>query len=173
MALIALCLLFFNRSLGNTRSTQKRFNCCSSRSCVPVPFAFLSQDLLWGRVVVSGSVFGLILTAAVSVIYVVSWDSSLVRASGRDLSSVMLVGLAVAFASPLTFCFRPTPVVCVARYGRFVSGTASQERGAVQVFHKQKSSFECVTFIESEVDCLKLVAAAEVQDCSSAHDQIK
>nr|CAB3250913.1 metabotropic glutamate receptor 1-like [Phallusia mammillata] len=86
-----------------------------NRTCIPVSVHFLSFEEHWAWAVAVVSCFGLLLTIFTAIIYLCYWNTPLIRASGRELSSIILVGLSLAFVTSFFFCFEPTRVLCSLR----------------------------------------------------------
>ena len=100
-------------------SSTKLFN--QKRSdCLPVPVVYLSYDEPWAWVVAVVSSCGLIATLFTSFHFYLQWDSAIVRASGRELSSIMLTGLLLAFSSSFYFTFHPNQGLCGLRFFSFL-----------------------------------------------------
>uniref|UniRef100_H2ZKW4 G-protein coupled receptors family 3 profile domain-containing protein n=1 Tax=Ciona savignyi TaxID=51511 RepID=H2ZKW4_CIOSA len=83
--------------------------------CLPVPTDFLSFAHGWVWGVLCVSCVGLILTIITFALYAWNWETALVRASGRELSSMILIGVLLTFMLTFFFCFKPTKALCVMR----------------------------------------------------------
>ncbi|XP_076820513.1 metabotropic glutamate receptor 3-like [Clavelina lepadiformis] len=84
-----------------------------TQQCEDLPITYLSFEDTWAWIVAVFSVVGLLLTFSTIFIYIYAWNTPVIRASGRELCSIILIGLVLAFAMSFFFCFKPTPAICV------------------------------------------------------------
>ena len=59
---------------------------------------------------------GFVLTLFTGVIYVWFWNTPIIRASGRELSCLILIGVSLLFVVPILFCVEPTAFMCGSRF---------------------------------------------------------
>ena len=66
--------------------------------CVDMPEEYLTLGSNWAILAISFAVFGIAVTSAVLVVFIRHNDTPVVRASGRELCYVLLVGLLLCYA---------------------------------------------------------------------------
>uniref|UniRef100_A0A8C9YUE0 Glutamate metabotropic receptor 8 n=1 Tax=Sander lucioperca TaxID=283035 RepID=A0A8C9YUE0_SANLU len=88
--------------------------------CVPIPIIKLEWHSPWAIVPVFISMLGIIATSFVIVTFVRHNDTPIVRASGREMSYVLLTGIFLCYA--ITFLMIATPDVGVCSFRRIFLG---------------------------------------------------
>ncbi|XP_067437469.1 glutamate receptor, metabotropic 8a isoform X3 [Thunnus thynnus] len=88
--------------------------------CVPIPIIKLEWHSPWAVVPVFISMLGIIATSFVIVTFVRYNDTPIVRASGREMSYVLLTGIFLCYA--ITFLMIATPDVGVCSFRRIFLG---------------------------------------------------
>ncbi|XP_037616236.1 glutamate receptor, metabotropic 8a isoform X2 [Sebastes umbrosus] len=88
--------------------------------CVPIPIIKLEWHSPWAVVPVFISMLGIIATSFVIVTFVRHNDTPIVRASGREMSYVLLTGIFLCYA--ITFLMIATPDVGVCSFRRIFLG---------------------------------------------------
>ncbi|CAG12082.1 unnamed protein product, partial [Tetraodon nigroviridis] len=88
--------------------------------CVPIPIIKLEWHSPWAVVPVFISMLGIIATSCVIVTFVRYNDTPIVRASGREMSYVLLTGIFLCYA--ITFLMIATPDVGVCSFRRIFLG---------------------------------------------------
>ncbi|XP_018540658.1 glutamate receptor, metabotropic 8a isoform X1 [Lates calcarifer] len=88
--------------------------------CVPIPIIKLEWHSPWAIVPVFISMLGIIATSFVIVTFVRYNDTPIVRASGREMSYVLLTGIFLCYA--ITFLMIATPDVGVCSFRRIFLG---------------------------------------------------
>ncbi|KAM9845574.1 metabotropic glutamate receptor 8 [Aulostomus maculatus] len=88
--------------------------------CVPIPIIKLEWHSPWTVVPVFISMLGIIATSFVIVTFVRYNDTPIVRASGREMSYVLLTGIFLCYA--ITFLMIATPDVVVCSFRRIFLG---------------------------------------------------
>ncbi|XP_069565332.1 glutamate receptor, metabotropic 8a isoform X1 [Brachyistius frenatus] len=88
--------------------------------CVPIPIIKLEWHSPWAVVPVFISMLGIIATSFVMVTFVRYNDTPIVRASGREMSYVLLTGIFLCYA--ITFLMIATPDVGVCSFRRIFLG---------------------------------------------------
>ncbi|XP_049422728.1 glutamate receptor, metabotropic 8a isoform X1 [Epinephelus fuscoguttatus] len=88
--------------------------------CVPIPIIKLEWHSPWAVVPVFISMLGIIATSFVIVTFVRYNDTPIVRASGREMSYVLLTGIFLCYA--ITFLMIATPDVVVCSFRRIFLG---------------------------------------------------
>ncbi|XP_068207729.1 metabotropic glutamate receptor 2-like isoform X1 [Palaemon carinicauda] len=87
-------------------------------TCVPIPEVYIQPDSLWAIGAMLFSSLGLIMTSVVMWAFVSYNDTPVVRASGRELSYVLLSGVFLCYAMTFVFILKPSDVVCgIQRFG--------------------------------------------------------
>ncbi len=67
---------------------------------------------IYGVVPAVLSAFGILLTLQVIAVYIKYNDTPVVKASGRELSYILLCGMIVCYAMTFVLLAKPSPVVC-------------------------------------------------------------
>ncbi|XP_037076354.1 metabotropic glutamate receptor-like [Pollicipes pollicipes] len=80
--------------------------------CEPLPEAYLRADSSWAIGAMSFSAAGIVLTCLVIAAFIRHVDTPVVRASGRELSFVLLYGILLCYAMTFVLVLRPSDVVC-------------------------------------------------------------
>ncbi|KAK4004756.1 hypothetical protein OUZ56_006481 [Daphnia magna] len=80
--------------------------------CLSIPEVYLRPDTGWAIGAMSFSTIGILLTFAVLGVFLQHNDTPVVRASGRELSYVLLSGILLCYMVSFLFVLRPTDVVC-------------------------------------------------------------
>uniref|UniRef100_A0A3Q2DSD9 Extracellular calcium-sensing receptor-like n=2 Tax=Cyprinodon variegatus TaxID=28743 RepID=A0A3Q2DSD9_CYPVA len=94
-------------------SNQKR------DACLPKNIEFLSFNEVMGKILVIFSMFGLLLTLIVAILYLINKDTPLVKANNSELSFLLLFSLSLCFLCSLTFIGKPTEWSCKLRHTAF------------------------------------------------------
>ncbi|XP_047495202.1 metabotropic glutamate receptor 6-like [Penaeus chinensis] len=80
--------------------------------CNPIPEVYIQTDSWWAIGAMLFSSLGVVLTGVVVWVFVSHNDTPVVRASGRELSYVLLSGVFLCYAVTFVFVLKPTAVVC-------------------------------------------------------------
>ncbi|XP_046460552.1 metabotropic glutamate receptor 2-like [Daphnia pulex] len=80
--------------------------------CLTIPEVYLRPDSGWAIGAMSFSAVGIALTFTVLGVFLRHNDTPVVRASGRELSYVLLSGILLCYMVSFLFVLRPTDVVC-------------------------------------------------------------
>lgn len=83
--------------------------------CLEIPPTFLTWSNPWSIVILLITSAGLIISSFVAAIFVVYNKHSLIKASSRELSAVLLTGIMLCYLIPLFFLAAPSPVICTFR----------------------------------------------------------
>lgn len=90
-------------------------------SCYQLEIQVLRWDSVYAIIPVTVSCIGIILTSMVAFIYIKHNDTPLIRASGRELSYLLLCGILLCYMNTFVLIAVPTLWSCVAQ--RFLVGT--------------------------------------------------
>ncbi|CAH0554825.1 unnamed protein product [Brassicogethes aeneus] len=92
--------------------------------CNNIPEEFLQPDSGWAIGAMSFGATGVLLTTFVLGVFMKFNDTPVVRASGRELSYVLLSGIMCCYCCTFTFVFKPTNMTCgLQRFGAGLSFT--------------------------------------------------
>lgn len=83
-----------------------------NRVCANNTVTFLRWSSPWAVLILLGSVLGLSTTAFVSVVFVVFNKHKIIKATSRELSAILLTGIALCYILPVTFIAEPSPASC-------------------------------------------------------------
>ena len=83
--------------------------------CIENPVAFLRWSDPWSVVILLFTVTGLAVTAFVATVFVVFNKEKIIKATSRELSAILLFGLALCYILPFFFVAPPTPATCALR----------------------------------------------------------
>ena len=78
--------------------------------CDPLPTKYLGK--VWVAVVAAFSAFGVVLTVFICGVFVKYRDTPLIKASGRELSLLLLVALGLCYCVALVLVIRPSSFLC-------------------------------------------------------------
>lgn len=90
--------------------------------CIEIIPTFLMWHSPWSIIIVLVTLCGMIATGIISVVIVTCRKHPLIKASSRELSAVMLIGLGLCYFLPFLFIAKPSIPVCTLR--RFSVGVA-------------------------------------------------
>ncbi|XP_065155230.1 metabotropic glutamate receptor 2-like [Atheta coriaria] len=86
--------------------------------CVDIPEEYLQPTSAWAIGAMAFSSTGILVTMFVCGVFIRHNDTPVVRASGRELSYVLLAGIFMCYAVTYALVFRPSDVVCgIQRFG--------------------------------------------------------
>lgn len=88
--------------------------------CVPIPVTYLRWYDGWAIAMMAVAACGLIVTLCVCIIFAIHFRHSVIKASSREITAILLLGLILCYLTPLPFVAAPSGVVCAIR--RFVVG---------------------------------------------------
>ncbi|ODN00905.1 Metabotropic glutamate receptor 8 [Orchesella cincta] len=113
------CLKCVNDQIRNPLDEQECFACpmgtfpnAENTVCVPIKEEYLRYSDGWAIGAMTFAAVGCILTAAVFGVFVAHNDTPVVRASGRELSYVILTALFFCYALTFLFIVRPNDWIC-------------------------------------------------------------
>ncbi|XP_059480181.1 metabotropic glutamate receptor 4 isoform X2 [Neocloeon triangulifer] len=88
--------------------------------CEPIPEEYLRADSGWAIGAMAFSATGIVVTALVAGVFLRHHDTPVVRASGRELSYILLLGIFLCYAMTFILVLKPSDIVCGAQ--RFGAG---------------------------------------------------
>uniref|UniRef100_A0A3B3BUS2 Olfactory receptor C family, g12 n=1 Tax=Oryzias melastigma TaxID=30732 RepID=A0A3B3BUS2_ORYME len=88
-------------------------------ACVPKNVEFLSYTEDMSIILMFFTLFGVVLTVTVAVLFLINRDTPLVKANNSELSFLLLFSLSLCFLCSLTFMGRPTEWSCMLRHTAF------------------------------------------------------
>ena len=83
--------------------------------CVPIPVTFLRWKDGWAIGLIAVTICGLLITTCVTVFLVYFHDHKVVKASSREVSAILLLGLALCYIMPFFFMATPSEAICAIR----------------------------------------------------------
>ena len=83
--------------------------------CIALPEVYLTLQSPLAIGAVAFAVVGIIVTVMVLAVYIRHNDTPIIRASGRELSYVLLVGLLLCYSVTFILIIKPTNFVCAAQ----------------------------------------------------------
>ena len=84
-------------------------------TCTSIPITFLDFSHSWSLVLLILTSIGLLATISVMVVFVVCYKNKIVKASSREISSILLLGLVLCFIMPFLFIAKPSSATCAIR----------------------------------------------------------
>ncbi|XP_040572263.1 metabotropic glutamate receptor [Lepeophtheirus salmonis] len=81
--------------------------------CVPIPEKYMKPDSAWAIGAISFALIGIVFTCGTLIIFIQYSDTPVVRASGRELSYVLLLGVLSCYFVTFIFMIRPTNFICI------------------------------------------------------------
>ncbi len=105
---------------GNTISMNDECRACNlgdrpspNRTvCEPIPLSFLTWSDPWAIFIVALACIGLIVTIVVIAIFITFHKHEIIRATSRELSAILLVGIFLCFTVPFLYIATPSRAVC-------------------------------------------------------------
>ena len=80
--------------------------------CVDIPEEYMTLNSWWAIGSQSFASLGILLTVAVIIVFLKYNDTPVVRASGRELSYVLLIGLLFCYLVTFLLMIKPTTIIC-------------------------------------------------------------
>lgn len=81
-------------------------------SCFDLPQKYLRWDSIYSLISLSIACLGIALTVFVTIIFIKYLDTPVVKASGRELSFILLAGIAFCHLSTFVLLSKPTTFIC-------------------------------------------------------------
>lgn len=83
--------------------------------CVPIAVTFLQWTDIWAIVLMVVTLCGLLVTIGIVIIFIVNHDHRVVKASSREVSTILLLGIILCYLMPIAFMVMPSEAVCAIR----------------------------------------------------------
>ena len=83
-----------------------------SNSCVPLKKTYLSYDHPFSIIIMIIALAGLFQVSLTVVVFAKFWTTPIVKSSGREQMSLLLVGISLSFISAFFYASPPTPAIC-------------------------------------------------------------
>ncbi|XP_064633068.1 metabotropic glutamate receptor-like [Lineus longissimus] len=96
-----------------TPCTNKTWPDSDRTACLGLIPEYLSYDSAIGATLITSAGLGIIATFVVAILYGINNDHKLIKASGRELSYVMLFGIWVHYSAVFVFILKPTDWTCI------------------------------------------------------------
>lgn len=88
----------------------------SNRSaCIPIPITYLEISHPWPITLLFFSSVGLAITLLIMLLFSVNYKNRIIKASSREISSILLTGLLLCYIMPFMFVIKPSPATCAIR----------------------------------------------------------
>ena len=95
------------RDCGNGRWPYKH-----KQSCFDLPLGYMKWTSVFALVPVAISCIGIILTSSVIIIFLRHDDTPIVKASGRELSYMLLGGILICYLNTFLLLAMPGAIIC-------------------------------------------------------------
>ncbi|XP_062842317.1 glutamate receptor, metabotropic 6b, partial [Trichomycterus rosablanca] len=138
--------------------------------CIPTPIIKLEWSSPWAVIPVFLSVLGILATTGVIITFICYNDTPIVRASGRELSYVLLTGIFFIYLITFLMIAEPSPVVCAFRrlllgLGMCISYSAllTKTNRIYRIFEQGKKSVTPPKFISPTSQLIITFSLSSVQ----------
>ena len=88
--------------------------------CIPIPIAYLQVSNAWSILFLILTSIGLLTTLVTIAVFLICHNHKVIKASSREVSIVLLLGLVLCYISPAFFLIKPSAAICASR--RFIVG---------------------------------------------------
>jgi len=114
------CCFTCEACVGNTISKNGECLLCNLGSiaslnrtvCELLPLTHLTWSKPWGIVIVCLTCLGIIATLAVTTIFLAFHKHEIIRATSRELSSILLIGILLCYVVPFLYIATPSSAIC-------------------------------------------------------------
>ena len=83
--------------------------------CVLIQPSYLTWSHAWSIVILLLNCIGIIATTNVAIVFIVYHRHQVIKASSRELSAIMLIGIMFCYVLPFFFIAKPAPWICAIR----------------------------------------------------------
>lgn len=113
---------------GNSVSSGERCYECHNEympnqersSCIEIPLTYFTWSNPWAVSIILLTCIGIVTAICVAVMFVIFHRNRVIKASSRELSAILLVGILLCYILPFFFIVMPSPALCGVR--RFAIG---------------------------------------------------
>ena len=84
-------------------------------ACEEIPLTYLTPSSPWSIIILLLSCSGLIVTSFVAAVFIVFNRHQIVKATSRELSAILLLGIMLCYFVPFFFIVKPSTGICVIR----------------------------------------------------------
>ena len=139
--------------------------------CVEIQPTYLTWSDWWSIIIVLLTIFGIIATTAVAVVFIIHYKHKLIKASSRELTAILLTGIMLCYLLPFFFIAKPSPWTCgIRRFGvgfcfsLCYSALLVRTNRIHRIFNRSPDSTEAPPLIspESQVFFTALLVAVQV-----------
>ncbi|XP_035220503.1 metabotropic glutamate receptor 3-like [Stegodyphus dumicola] len=81
-------------------------------TCEPIPEAYLSYSSPWAIGTMAFAGLGIMTTTVVAIVFWAYGDTPIIKASGRELSGLLLLGIFLSFGMTFVIVAKPAPCTC-------------------------------------------------------------
>ncbi|XP_014677135.1 PREDICTED: metabotropic glutamate receptor-like, partial [Priapulus caudatus] len=158
-------------------SQQECFQCPNGflpsedrNACIAIPENYLHYDSVWAISVMCFSTIGIGVTGFVFAVFVKYSNTPVVKASGRELSFVLLAGILLCYAQTFLLVFKPTDVFCTASmfgvgfsFSVCYAALLTKTNRIARIFNSGKRSAKRPSFISPKSQILICFGLVSVQ----------
>ncbi len=83
--------------------------------CISIPITYLNWTDSWAIVLVIITICGLLATVSISTIFIIFRQHRVIKASSREVSAIILVGIFLCYLMPFFFLAKPSDAICAIR----------------------------------------------------------
>ncbi|RWS29510.1 metabotropic glutamate receptor 8-like protein [Leptotrombidium deliense] len=123
-------------------------------SCIQIPEEYVKADSFIALFAIGFSVIGILFTLFVIYVFLKYIDTPVVRASGRELSFVLLIGLTMCFSLTFILLLKPSDIICGVQqlsigisFAIIYSAILTQSNRIFRIFTSGKKSAKRPNFI--------------------------
>ena len=81
-------------------------------SCEAMPETHVSPSVPWAIACMVLAIIGILSSEGVTIVFATCYETPFIKASGRELSMYLLVGIYISYVSVFIFVNKPTPGIC-------------------------------------------------------------
>ncbi|XP_055922412.1 metabotropic glutamate receptor isoform X1 [Eupeodes corollae] len=126
-------------------------------SCFALDIQYMPLQSLFAIIPMTFAIFGIVMTLMVILLFAINHDTPLVRASGRELSYTLLIGILVCYSNTFALIAKPTIGSCVVqRFGIGVgfsiiySALLTKTNRISRIFHSASKSAQRLKYISPQ-----------------------
>jgi len=84
----------------------------NKEKCIPIPITYLSVSNTWSILLLTLTLIGLLATGCIIIVFLVFHKEKVIKASSREISAILLAGLALCYSLPFFLVIKPSPSMC-------------------------------------------------------------